>query len=278
PIIDLRGPDPGIAHDAFHSWQMRARLKATQGHHDNHVIWFGQLVLAGDSTYSTEALIVMDRWLSNIEADDSSAPLPDKVVSNKPASARDKCLSLQSIYADDGPFVPLSGNLFYPEPIIPNARSSSIPKPPPEAGQIFDQVSNQFCGLDFASFDPTGQSAQVTSPIATVQQTLVQTRFGTPRTVAGDDIRTLANKCVLKAVDPADYAGIPAIRDAAAFAAQVKQIFPEGVCDYTKPGVGVVPTQTWLRYGTATEKIVGGTPLPAKPGNSQQGWFSPAFR
>ncbi|HEX4918242.1 MAG TPA: DUF6351 family protein, partial [Limnobacter sp.] len=278
PIIDLRGPDPGIAHDAFHSWQMRARLKATQGHHDNHVIWFGQLVLAGDSTYSTEALIVMDRWLSNIEADDSSAPLPDKVVSNKPASARDKCLSLQSIYADDGPFVPLSGNLFYPEPIIPNARSSSIPKPPPEAGQIFDQVSNQFCGLDFASFDPTGQSAQVTSPIATVQQTLVQTRFGTPRTVAGDDIRTLANKCVLKPVDPADYAGIPAIRDAAAFAAQVKQIFPEGVCDYTKPGVGVVPTQTWLRYGTATEKIVGGTPLPARPVDSQQGWYSAAFR
>jgi hypothetical protein len=107
---------------------------------------------------------------------------------------------------------------------------------------------------------------------------LVQTRFGTPRTVAGDDIRTLANKCVLKPVDPADYAGAVSIRDMAAFVAQVKEIFPQGVCDYTKPGVGTQPTQTWLRYGTATEKLIGGTPLPVKPANSRQGWSAPAFR
>ena len=278
PIIDLRGPDPGIAHDAFHSWQMRARLEATQGHSDNHVIWFGQLVLAGDSTYSTEALLVMDRWLAAMEADDSDKPIEEKVVANKPAAARDKCLSAQSIYADDGPFVPLSGNLFFPEPVIPNLNSSSIPKPPAAAGQIFDALSNQVCGLDFSSMDPTGQSTQLTGPVAELQHVLVQTRFGTPRTVAGDDIRTLANKCVLKPVDPADYAGAPTVRDAAAFAEQVKAIFPNGVCDYSQPGVGTQPTQTWLQYGSATQKIVGGKPLPARPAGSQAGWFSPAFR
>jgi len=68
------------------------------------------------------------------------------------------------------------------------------------------------------------------------------------------------------------------ITDPAAFVAQVKEIFPQGVCDYTKPGVGTQPTQTWLRYGTATEKLIGGTPLPAKPANSRQGWSAPAFR
>lgn len=278
PIIDLRGPDPGIAHDAFHSWQMRARLKATQGHFDNHVIWFGQLVLAGDSTYSTEALLVMDRWLGQIEADNTNAPLPQKVLANKPRAARDKCLSAQSIYAEDGPFVPLSGGLFYPDPVLPRANSTSIPKPPPEAGQIFDQLSMQFCGLDLAAADSTGAANTAVAPLTRAQQTVVQTRFGTPRTVAGDDIRTLVNKCVLKPAVAADYAGIPAISNPESFAAQVREIFPEGVCDYTKPGVGTQPTQTWLAYGSATEKIVGGQRLPTRPANSQQGWFSPAFR
>ena len=121
-------------------------------------------------------------------------------------------------------------------------------------------------------------SSQLTGPIAELQHTLVQTRFGTPRTVAGDDIRTLANKCVLKPVDAADYAGAVSVTDPAAFVAQVKEIFPQGVCDYTKPGVGTQTTQTWLRYGTATEKIIGGVPLPAKPANSRQGWFAASFR
>jgi hypothetical protein len=161
---------------------------------------------------------------------------------------------------------------------LPMANSSSIPKPPPEAGQIFDQLSNQVCGLDFSAFDPTGMSGQLTGPIAELQHVLVQTRFGTPRTVAGDDIRTLTNKCVLKPVDAADYAGAVSITDSAAFVAQVKEIFPQGVCDYSKPGVGTQATQTWLRYGTATEKLIGGTPLPVKPANSRQGWSASAFR
>ncbi|MCQ8896695.1 DUF6351 family protein [Limnobacter humi] len=278
PIIDLRGPDPGIAHDAYHSWQMRARLKAKQGHFNNQVIWFGQIVLAGDSTYSTEALLVMDRWLSAIEADTSNKPLAEKVVADKPAAARDKCLSAQSLYAQDGPFVPLSGNLFYPRPLIPGTASNQVPAPPPEAGQIFDAVANQVCGVDFSAYDPTGQSGQLTGPLSNLQQLILQTRFGTPRTVAGDNIQTLTNKCQLKPVDAKDYTGVPAITDAAAFAAKVKAIFPQGVCDFTKEPVGVRRTETWLKYGTATEKVVAGTPLPMRPALSQQGWYSAAFR
>ena len=277
PIIDLRGPDPGIAHDAYHSWQMRQRIKTKQGHFDNHIIWFGQFPLAGDSVYSTEALIVMDRWLSAIEKDNSNKTLPDKVRANKPAAARDKCLSAQALYSDAGPFIPLTGGLFFPDPIIPGANSNQLPKPDPATGMIFDQVAKQFCGLDASAVDSSGQSTQVTGPAAAAQHVVVQTRFGTPRTVAGDSIETLNNKCVLKPVDPADYTGNPTIGDVSAFVAQVKEIFPNGVCDYTKPGVGIVKTQTWLGYGSATQAIVGGQKLPEVPMGSRGGWAAPAF-
>lgn len=276
PIIDLRGADPGAAHDAFHSWQVRARLDVAQGHHDNQVIWFGQIPLAGDSTYATEALLVMDRWLTQIMQDETDTALPEKVLANKPAAARDRCLSAQSLYSEDGPFVPLSGSLFYPDPYVPGTDSTQIPQPPAASGMIFDQVANQFCGLDLADFDSTGQSAQVTDPFSEAQQTIVQTRFGTPRTVAGDDIRTLTNKCQLKPVVAADYEGFPIV-DMNAFIDDMNEIFKQGVCDFSKPGVGVVPTVTWLQYGDAIDPIIGGEPLPAVPAGSRSGWAAPAF-
>lgn len=61
---------------------------------------------------------------------------------------------------------------------------------------------------------------------------------GAPRT---DDIL----KCQLKPVSASDYKTAPA----AAQIAQLQQAFPEGVCDYTKPGVGQVAlTGTWGIY------------------------------
>ncbi|RNL67142.1 DUF6351 family protein [Zhongshania marina] len=274
-IIDLRGADPGIAHDAYHSWQMRARLEEKQGHADNHVIWFGQFPLAGDTVYSSEALVVMDSWMAAIEADTSDAALTEKVLSNKPAAARDRCLSAQTLLSENGLIIPLTGNILYPTPILPIL--GALPSPPAEAGVVFDQLANQACGLDASAYDSSGASAQLTGPLAELQHTLVQTRFGTPRTVAGDSIETWNNKCQLRPVDAADYAANPLISDPDAFAAQVRDIFPEGVCDYSKPGVGVVPTQTWLQYGSAEEVLVGGQALPPVPQGSRSAWASPAF-
>ena len=158
-----------------------------------------------------------------------------------------------------------------------------LPPPPPELGVVVDAVTAQVCGLDLSALGLPGIVGDLLSPItdiiAGLQQTVVQTRFGTPRTVAGDDITTLVNKCQLKPVDPADYpsgllSGIP---DPDAFAAQVAEIFPDGVCDYSLPGVGRVPTETWLQYGTAEQVITGGAPLTGDAGGSRQGWASPAF-
>jgi hypothetical protein len=76
-------------------------------------------------------------------------------------------------------------------------------------------------------------------------------------------------------VDPADY---PLALDPDAFAAQVAEIFPQGVCDYSKPGEGVMPTQTWLQYGDSQQVIYGGEPLASDGQSAPRGWASPAFQ
>ncbi|MDX1756169.1 MAG: DUF6351 family protein [Marinobacter sp.] len=279
-IMDLRGPDPGIAHDAYHSWQMRARLEATQGHVDNHVIWYGAAPLFGDTVYSTEALVVMDRWLANIEGDETASPVEAKVLAHKPPQARDRCLQTSSLFNPDGPIIPMTGNLLYPDPIIPGLDPTLLPPPPAESGLIVDAVSRQVCGLDLTALNEAGVPTELTAPLEAAvvdqQALIVQSRFGTPRTLAGDDIRTLTNKCRLRPVDPADYES-PTVADPEAFAEEVAAIFPEGVCDYSQTPAGTLPTETWLHYGSADEVVYGGGPLPQDVPSSRQGWASPAF-
>lgn len=289
PIIDLRGPDPGIAHDAYHSWQMRARLEETQGHADNQVIWYGPAPIFGDSVFTSEALLVMDLWLSEIENDTTATNVAEKVVANKPLYARDRCLSVSSLLGPEGPMVPLTGNLLSPQPVLPGLDLSLLPAPPAEAGVVVDALTSQACGLDVSELpvvsdlpvlgDILGTVANllspITKPVVDLQQTVVQTRFGTPRTVAGDSIETLNNKCQLKDVAPADY---PNVLNPEAFADQVADIFPDGVCDYSKPGQGTVPTKTWLQYGDAENVIYGGEPIATDAPASRQGWASPSFQ
>jgi hypothetical protein len=61
----------------------------------------------------------------------------------------------------------------------------------------------------------------------------------------------------LKALDPADYN--------ASFTpdqwASLQSVFPTGVCDFAKPGVGFQPTVPWLTYASGP----GGHSLPDPP-------------
>ncbi len=277
PIIDLRGPDPGIAHDAFHSWQMRARLEETQGHADNHVIWFGPFPMAGDTVFTTEALMTMDEWLSDIEAEDTDRAMEEKITTHRPDFARDRCLSASGLSTDWGPSLTMSGALVYPDPVIPGVNSEDLPQVPAELGQVLDLATNQACGLDLEALGAPEVLADLLSPITDpaveLQQTAVQTRFGTPRTVAGDDIRTLTNKCQLKPVDSDDY---PSMADKDAFLDEVREIFPDGVCDFDKPPKHEAPTLTWLQYGSADDVTYGGSPLP-EHSSGASGWASDAF-
>ena len=282
PIIDLRGPDPGFAHDAFHSWQTRARIEAVQGHALNHVIWYGAFPIAGDTVFTTEALLTMDQWLAAVEADERADTLPEKVIRNRPAFARDRCLSLAGATAEWGVILPLTGGLLYPEPLLPGLEHLLQPRLPAAVGEILDVATNQVCGLDLGALGlPTVLTdllSPITDPIVKLQETVVQTRFGTPRTVAGDDIRTLNNKCQLRPVDPADYPVnlLQGIFNSENFAQKVADIFPSGVCDYSKPPVGQTSTVTWMHYGDGEQVVTGGRPLP--PHDTRvHGWASPAF-
>ena len=89
PMIDLRPSENNGIHTNFHSWEMKERLKAANGHADNHVVFFSPGGLPGAA--ADEAFELMDEWLSNIEADDSGKSLEQKVVDNKPQGAVDAC-------------------------------------------------------------------------------------------------------------------------------------------------------------------------------------------
>jgi len=66
--------------------------------------------------------------------------------------------------------------------------------------------------------------------------------FSSPRLVAGEPLANNVLKCRLKPINLRDYKVTFTSTDAA----QLKAIFPQGVCDYTLPGVDQSPTDgTW---------------------------------
>src|SRR5207247_3645179 len=69
--------------------------------------------------------------------------------------------------------------------------------------------------------------------------------FGNPRIAAGEPLKQDVLKCQLKPVNPADYA----VTFTTAQFMGLQSVFPDGVCDYSKPGVGQQPLAgTWLSY------------------------------
>lgn len=107
PIINVGGPDPGLAHDYAHAYWAERRLQRSQGHTDNRVMWFGVTPLIGDLRWSVESFTAMDRWLSAIERDHRAIPLATKVVQARPADVTDRCANVPGIEAVSGPDGPL---------------------------------------------------------------------------------------------------------------------------------------------------------------------------
>jgi len=114
PILDLRGHDDQEIHTDDWSYVLRARLDAANGHHHNQVIFTGATPIVGDAAFACSGgfaaglggsgppptptgactanpLVLMDQWLTAIEADTSSNPREVKVVNDKPAAAVDTC-------------------------------------------------------------------------------------------------------------------------------------------------------------------------------------------
>ena len=86
PIIDGRrylDPDGNI-HDRVRSFALGARLRDANGRSDNRVIL---------TNYEADVNLVrlIDEWLDNIEKDDSSTSVREKIARNKPVELADAC-------------------------------------------------------------------------------------------------------------------------------------------------------------------------------------------
>jgi hypothetical protein len=101
-IIDCRGPDPGLFHDAYRAFAVRARLDREHGTHANQLIWEGPVVLLADAQCERNSFIAMDRWLTAVEDDTSSASLAQKLISDKPGDLGDRCYDGAGNKVSDG--------------------------------------------------------------------------------------------------------------------------------------------------------------------------------
>ena len=101
-IIDCRGPNPGVAHDAYRAFAVRARLDRDFGTHANQVIWEGPEPLEADSQCERNSFIAMDHWLGAIAKDKRKMSLAKKIVRDKPAGLGDECWNGNGVKLSDG--------------------------------------------------------------------------------------------------------------------------------------------------------------------------------
>jgi hypothetical protein len=132
-------------------------------------------------------------------------------------------------------------------------------------GDVNDRCS-QLEGLEMVSIPGLG-------PVCELKD--VQTRYGTPRTVAGEGVETDNNKCTLKPLRRLDYYPITFTDSQWQ---RLQSAFPAGVCDWGVTGVSQADTIPWQTYQDAAGNVVyGGRGLGAAPAGSGTGWTSGAF-
>jgi hypothetical protein len=91
----------------------------------------------------------------------------------------------------------------------------------------------------------------------------VQTKYGTPATVAGESVATDTNACQLKPLRASDYYPITFTDDQWK---QLQEAFPTGVCDWSKPGVDQQGATPWRTYQDVKGNVIyGGKPLGPAP-------------
>jgi hypothetical protein len=194
---------------------MRARLDKANGGHGNELIWTFPaaepiLGVTPPQDITLKSFLLMDQWLSRIEADKSGASAASKVVRDKPADAVDAC------------FVGPPGGA---KPGAPSA----------------------------------GGSHEITDP---AQCALLYPHYGDTRTAAGGPTTDDVIQCRRKPLDGADYTAF-GVKFTDAQLATLRKTFPDGVCDYSKPGVGQQPSQPWMTFAGGP----GGQPLGPPPGS-----------
>ena len=82
-----------------------------------------------------------------------------------------------------------------------------------------------------------------------------QTHYGSPREVAGGPATNDILKCRLKPISNSDYGVLGLTADQLA---RLKAVFPKGVCDWTKRGVGQQSVTAWQTYTDGQGHVVYG--------------------
>jgi hypothetical protein len=132
---------------------------------------------------------------------------------------------------------------------------------------VHDQCSD-IPGIDQVNVPGVGEVCEL--PLA-------QTRFATPRMVAGESVATDIEKCQLVPLRQSDF--YPVTFTASEWAT-LEKTYPGGVCDYGKPGIdqrGAIPWLTYQADAAGGNVIYGGKPLGPAPANSGGGWTDPTF-
>ena len=213
PYLDLI-PIANI-HEAVRPFTIRERLRARAGTDETQSIWRG--VLTQPDVYP-----VMENWLDALAVADGD-DRTTQVIESKPAAADDRCVIGTTggrIELPDAIIGPLG--LYFPLLV-------GVPVPDVDVPLRLDVPEDFDSGVGVCS---------IALPV---------TR--TPRMVAGMPLSDDVIRCQRKPVDPGDYASPPSEDQLA----KLRTIFPDGVCDWTKPAAGdVEKSLVWTSIGSDT--------------------------
>lgn len=237
PYLDLI-PVANI-HEAVRPFTIRDRLRV-RGHEASQVIWRGVLTQA-------DAYDAMAEWLERVQAarpgyggDHAAA-----VAQARPAGLGDRCA-----FGTIGGRLDLPGGLTAPLGLVELPLLPGLDLPDLSLPLRVDVPEDFDSGLGPCS--------------------LVLPVTATPRLVAGMPRSDDVVKCQRKPIDPADYPG--GLTDEQR--ARLEAVFPDGVCDYTKPAAeDVERSLVWVSVGgeeleephELTWRVARSTPAPAGP-------------
>lgn len=221
PYLDLI-PTANI-HEAVRPFTVRARLREHTGQDVTQSIWRGVLT-------QPDAFPQMYEWLDNLDSADSTGDRVQDVMLAKPATAADRCA-----------FGTLGGRLELPDAII-GPLGIQLP--------LLTGIISPLSDLVPVDIDiPLRVDVPEDFDSGIGPCSLVLPVTSTPRMVAGMPMSDDVLKCQLKPLDPADYAGGLSAEQLG----ELASVFPDGVCDYSLPGVGEVEhSMQWVSLGGDT--------------------------
>jgi len=229
PYLDLVPVADLNIHESARPFINRLRVRQAGGGASTMAIWRGVVVPA-------DGFNEIDQWVATLNATPPSGDRIADVTAAKPLTSLDQCAVGTLGGRVEAPST-VRGPLAIPITVAPGT-------PAPDAM------------VHMRAFVPEDHELGI-GPCSVTMPPVTTTRIaaGGP---ASDDVI----KCRLKAVDPTDYAAALSAEQIA----ELQEIFPDGVCDWSKPSVGdVEASMIWPSLGGTAPYLDGaGEPAPVE--------------